>query len=156
MTKNQTESSFRSSLDKQDVDELGAIIEKLCARECLTERSVNKVCKKLREILEREPNVVSISTPVTVCGDIHGQHFDLMELFKVGGNCPDTNYLFLGDYVDRGYYSVECISLLMTLKLRYPNRIYLLRGNHESKAITQVYGFYNECYEKYNNLTRKV
>ena len=68
-----------------------------------------------------------------------------MELFKVGGSCPDTNYLFLGDFVDRGYYSVETFLLLLALKVRYPDRITLIRGNHESRQITQVYGFYDEC-----------
>jgi len=65
-----------------------------------------------------------------------------MELFKVGGDCPQTNYLFLGDFVDRGFYSVETFLLLLALKVRYPDRITLIRGNHESRQITQVYGFY--------------
>jgi hypothetical protein len=71
-------------------------------------------------------------------GDIHGQFYDLMELFQVGGDCPQTNYLFMGDFVDRGFYSVETFLLLLALKVRYPDRITLIRGNHESRQITQV------------------
>src|SRR5271168_331914 len=63
---------------------------------------------------------------------------------QVGGSCPATNYLFLGDFVDRGFYSVETFLLLLALKVRYPDRITLIRGNHESRQITQVYGFYDE------------
>ena len=75
-----------------------------------------------------------------------------MELFQVGGDCPQTNYLFMGDFVDRGFYSVETFLLLLALKVRYPDRIYLIRGNHESRQITQVYGFYDECLRKYGSV----
>jgi len=117
----------------------------------LSETEVKLLCNKAREILVEESNVQSVRCPVTVCGDIHGQFHDLMELFRIGGKCPDTNYLFMGDYVDRGYYSVETVSLLVALKVRYKDRVTILRGNHESRQITQVYGFYDECLRKYGS-----
>ena len=89
-----------------------------------------------KEILINESNVQQVRAPVTICGDIHGQFHDLRELFKIGGQPPDTNYLFMGDYVDRGYYSVETVTLLVALKVRFKDRITILRGNHESRQIT--------------------
>ena len=89
--------------------------------------------------------VLKVDAPVKVFGDVHGQFYDMIEMFKVGGEIPNVNYCFLGDYVDRGSFSVETITLLVLLKLRFPQRITLLRGNHETRAITQVYGFYTEC-----------
>ncbi|KAF7312382.1 Serine/threonine-protein phosphatase [Mycena indigotica] len=131
--------------------EIDAWIEQLSACKQLTEADVKKLCDKAREILMEESNVQPVRCPVTVCGDIHGQFHDLSELFRIGGNSPDTNYLFMGDYVDRGYYSVETVTLLVALKLRYRDRVTILRGNHESRQITQVYGFYDECLRKYGN-----
>lgn len=126
-------------------------IATLMKGEKLQEDEVMTLCGKAKEVLQLESNVSAVPCPVTVCGDVHGQLYDLYELFKIGGNVPHTNYLFMGDYVDRGYYSVETVSLLIALKVRYPHRIFILRGNHESRQITQVYGFYDECLRKYGS-----
>ncbi|GMR31379.1 hypothetical protein PMAYCL1PPCAC_01574 [Pristionchus mayeri] len=126
-------------------------IEQLYECKQLSEHQVKMLCEKGKEILEKESNVHEVSSPVTICRDIHGQFHDLMELFKIGGKVPDTNYLFMGDYVDRGKYSVETVSLLVCLKVRYNNRLTILRGNHESRNITVTYGFYDECFLKYGS-----
>jgi len=133
-------------------DDLDRQIEQLKNCQYIKEQEVKALCDKARDILLQESNVQPISTPVTVCGDIHGQFYDLIELLKVGGQCPETNYLFMGDFVDRGFYSVETFLLLLALKVRYPDRITLIRGNHESRQITQVYGFYDECLRKYGSV----
>jgi serine/threonine-protein phosphatase 2A catalytic subunit len=117
----------------------------------LSEEDVRILCVRAQEILQQEANVQPVRSPVTLVGDIHGQWYDLIELFKIGGELPHTNYVFLGDYVDRGYYSIETVSLIMALKVRFPRRIHILRGNHESRQITQVYGFYDQCLKYYGS-----
>ncbi|OIR57809.1 MAG: serine/threonine-protein phosphatase PP2A catalytic subunit [Amphiamblys sp. WSBS2006] len=124
-------------------------IESLEQGRLLSEETIARLCAKAQEILAEEENTKTLHSPVTVCGDIHGQFQDLREIFQITGPVPDTSYLFLGDYVDRGYNSVECICLLLTYKIAFPSKIALLRGNHDSRQITQVYGFYDECMAKY-------
>lgn len=133
---------------KMDIDEC---IADLKSSKILPERELRRICEKVKELLIEESNVQPVSAPVTICGDIHGQFFDLLELFKIGGEIPGTNYIFIGDFVDRGYNSVETFELLMCYKIKYPSHITLLRGNHESRQITIVYGFLDEIMKKYGN-----
>ena len=123
------------------------------AKDCkyLPENDLRKLCDIVLEHLMEESNVHPVATPVTVCGDIHGQYYDLQELFRTGGHPQETNYIFMGDFVDRGHYSLETLTQLLLFKAKYPHKITLLRGNHESRQITQVYGFYDECMTKYGN-----
>ncbi|KAF3528597.1 hypothetical protein DY000_02042293 [Brassica cretica] len=126
-------------------------ISKVKDGEHLSEDELQLLCEYVKEILIEESNVQPVNSPVTVCGDIHGQFHDLMKLFQTGGHVPDTNYIFMGDFVDRGYNSLEVFTILLLLKARHPANITLLRGNHESRQLTQVYGFYDECQRKYGN-----
>ncbi|KAL2827516.1 Metallo-dependent phosphatase-like protein [Aspergillus cavernicola] len=186
------------------------------AKNCkyLSESHMKQLCEIVKEYMMEESNIQPVSTPVTICGDIHGQFYDLLELFRVSGGMPDnsvpeppktasvissadfeppttttdsklgkksktpgsegndeedqetssdvgrersgsvsvnSNFVFLGDYVDRGYFSLETLTLLLCLKAKFPDRVTLVRGNHESRQITQVYGFYEECLQKYGN-----
>lgn len=94
--------------------------------------------------------LVSVKAPCLVGSDIHGQYYDLLRFFNDAGFPPETSYLFLGDYVDRGKQSIESICLLMAYKIKYPSKMQLLRGNHEDQNITRIYGFQDECKRRYN------
>jgi serine/threonine-protein phosphatase 6 catalytic subunit len=128
--------------------DLEAWIEQVKKCEYLPERDLKKLCSYVRGVLVEEANVQPIVSPVTVCGDIHGQFHDLLELFKTGGELPHTQYIFMGDFVDRGHHSLETLTYLLLMKAKYPDRITLLRGNHESRQISMAYGFFEECSRK--------
>ena len=134
-----------------DKAELDTIIDNLKNFKSITQKQIKLITEKATAIFLEQTNTTPVRAPVTICGDIHGQLHDLIQLFTIGGDVPFTNYLFMGDFVDRGYYSVETVSLLVALKVRYPERIHLTRGNHQSRRITQVYGFYDECVKKFGS-----
>lgn len=109
-------------MSQVDLRRLDTMIEQLFNCKPLKEADVKVLCEQAKNILQEETNVHSVRVPVTIVGDIHGQFYDLKELFYIAGDSPETNFLFLGDYVDRGYYSVESVSLVVALKIRYRDR----------------------------------
>lgn len=131
----------------------------------LAEHEIKYLCTKSREIFISQPILLELEAPIKICGtslysayyffnktgrclfagDIHGQYYDLLRLFEYGGFPPEANYLFLGDYVDRGKQSLETICLLLAYKIKYPENFFVLRGNHECASINRIYGFYDEC-----------
>ena len=141
---------------EESTDRISYLIEKLiesrkgefCSKVKLSEREVFTVIEKSFPIIQNEPSMLELEPPLYICGDIHGQFYDLLRVFDILKYPPESKFLFLGDYVDRGKKSLECILLLLCLKIKYPSRIYLLRGNHESAEINRTYGFYDECKRK--------
>lgn len=117
---------------------------------CLKNAEIIAICQRAREVFLSQPALLELDAPVKIVGDVHGQYTDLIRLFEMCGFPPSSNYLFLGDYVDRGKQSLETILLLLCYKLKYPENFFLLRGNHECANVTRVYGFYDECKRRCN------
>jgi len=110
-------------------------------------KALNTAC---REVYMSQSALLELEAPLKICGDIHGQYHDLLRLFEYGGFPPESNYIFLGDYVDRGKQSLETITLMFAYKAKFPENFFTLRGNHECASITRIYGFYDECKRRYN------
>jgi len=139
----------------QDVDE---IIKKCLAVKDqrpgttakLDEKEVMWLCAKSKEVFLKQENLLELEAPIKIVGDIHGQYFDLLRIFEYGGLPPKSNYLFLGDYVDRGPQGIECACLLLAFKIKYPLNFFMLRGNHECAGINRIYGFYDEVKARFS------
>ncbi|CAE7937256.1 ppp1cc-b [Symbiodinium necroappetens] len=114
------------------------------------EQEIKALCLQVRSIFLSQSPFLELEAPMNICGDVHGQFHDLLRMFEYGGFPPNSNYLFLGDYVDRGKQSLETIVLLFAYKALHPENFFLLRGNHESASITRIYGFYDECKRRFN------
>ncbi|OWB73309.1 hypothetical protein B5S31_g3047 [[Candida] boidinii] len=144
-------------LDKivNDLINLG-LSKKLPRKFNLSQKEIKYICAKARDTFLHQPMLLELAAPVKVVGDLHGQFNDLLRIFKMCGYPPNANYLFLGDYVDRGKQSLETIILLLCLKIKYPENFFLLRGNHESASITKMYGFFDECKRRCNVKTWKI
>ena len=116
----------------------------------LSENELKFLCTESKKIFLKQPILLELGPCLNICGDIHGQFYDLLQLFEIGGYPPEKNYLFLGDYVDRGKQSIETIALLFAYKIKYPENFFLLRGNHECSSVNRIYGFFDECKRRYN------
>lgn len=130
------------------MDDIDTQIQLIKAGITPSEPSFKLLCSQAQTLLGAEDTLIEVQAPVTIVGDLHGQFNDLLNILELGG-CPSTqNYVFLGDYVNRGKNSVSIVSLLFALKIKYPHKITLLRGNHESIKIGEVYGSKAEIIKK--------
>lgn len=122
----------------------------------IPESQLELLCHQVRSVFADQPMLLELDAPMKVAGDIHGQYYDLLRLFEYSGDPREMNYLFLGDYVDRGKNSIECVALLFAFKAKYPDNFFVLRGNHECSSINKLYGFFDECKRRYSIKLWKV
>lgn len=131
--------------------DLDKFIANVIAHEPIEERELMCIYRMAQEVLFEEGTLLNLTLPITICGDIHGQFYDLLKLFEISGDPSTTRYLFLGDYVDRGYYSIETFALLIAYKVKYPTTFFMIRGNHECRTVNKVYGFYDEIVQRFGH-----
>ena len=137
------------------IERLVALKEKRPGSCCqLSEKEAAWLIGESATVVSEQPMLLELSAPMQIVGDIHGQFLDLLRMFEFkgmpDGSADGARYLFLGDYVDRGPNGLECMFLLMALKIKHPDQIWMLRGNHECAAINRIYGFYDECKRRYS------
>ena len=135
---------------KKGIPDWKLLKEHLTQEGKLDKEDILEIIELFKQTVKNESNIVKVQDPVSIVGDIHGQFYDLLKIFEYGGNPEKTTYLFLGDYVDRGLFSIECVLLLMALKLNYKSTINMLRGNHECRQLTSFFNFKQECEVKYD------
>ena len=122
----------------------------------ISSRVLVKLCELVKPILKSEPNILELEAPINVFGDIHGQFADMIHFLEMTGLPPNNNFLFMGDYVDRGNNSIEVCALLFAMKIMYPKNIQILRGNHECPEVNSLYGLLNECESRFGNDAKLV
>ena len=135
---------------KKGIPDWKVLRDHLTREGLITKTDLLELINLFKSVIKSEPNLIKIDDPVTVVGDLHGQFYDLLKCLEVGGNPENTKYLFLGDYVDRGTFSIENVLLLCSLKLNYKDTIIMLRGNHECRQMTSFFNFKQECEVKYD------
>ena len=131
-----------------EIENIDELIKKIIVGELLSIEEFNKVFSKAKEILEQRKNIAILKTPLIICGCINAHFEELKDIFITCGNISENKYLFLGDYVGKGWNGLSTFILLILYLIKYPNNLTLLRGNHDSRIFSQMYGLYDECLKK--------